>query len=162
MEDRNVLSETPLSSQKVNNKSLADLEESKRRFGDSDAKALRALMELSKSRFSDTESLIRFHETLLFLRAYPSSAKILKQIEQILKHFDERVLQLRDADADLSALDDPEVSGIGGTSVTSNFSYAIVRWLVAKYPAQVSIDWDWFEEEEIGRASCRERVYVLV
>jgi len=32
--------------------------------------------------------------------------------------------------------------------VTSNFSYAIVCWLVDKYPAQLSIDWDWFEEEE--------------
>src|SRR6185436_16342238 len=53
-----------------------------------------------------------------------------------------------DAGADLSALDNPEVSGIAGGSVTSNFSYAIVRWLVAKYPAQLSIDWDWFEEED--------------
>ena len=32
--------------------------------------------------------------------------------------------------------------------MTSNFSYAIVRWLVAKYPKQISIDWDWFEEED--------------
>ena len=32
--------------------------------------------------------------------------------------------------------------------MTSNFSYAIVCWLAAKYPAQLSIDWDWFEEEE--------------
>ena len=40
------------------------------------------------------------------------------------------------------------MSGIAGGSVTSNFSYAIVRWLVAKYPAQLSIDWDWFEEED--------------
>jgi hypothetical protein len=45
-------------------------------------------------------------------------------------------------------LDTPEVSGIAGGSVTSNFSYAIVRWLVAKFPAQLSIDWDWFEEED--------------
>src|SRR5207253_11161711 len=52
------------------------------------------------------------------------------------------------AEAALSALDDPEVSGIAGTSVTSNFSYAIVRGLVEKYPRQVSIDWDWFEEED--------------
>src|SRR5205823_14015765 len=44
--------------------------------------------------------------------------------------------------------DEPEVSGIVGTSVTSDFSYAIVRWLVATYPKQISIDWDWFEEED--------------
>jgi hypothetical protein len=127
---------------------LAELEESKRRFGPGDAKILSTLKAFSKSRFSDADSLIRFHETLLFLRAYPSSAKVLNQIEQILKRFEPRVLQLREADADLSALDDPEVSGIDGTSVTSNFSYPIVRWLVAKYPGQVSIDWDWFGEED--------------
>ena len=48
----------------------------------------------------------------------------------------------------MAPLDDPEVSGIASGSVTSNFSYAIVRWLVANFPAQVSIDWDWFEEED--------------
>jgi hypothetical protein len=33
--------------------------------------------------------------------------------------------------------------------VTSNFSYKIVRWLVAKYPTQISIDWDWLENEDL-------------
>ncbi|HVS20360.1 MAG TPA: hypothetical protein VHD88_00855 [Pyrinomonadaceae bacterium] len=124
------------------------MEESKRRFGNGDAKVQRALRLLSKSRLTDAESLIRFHETLLFLRAYPPSAKVLKKVEESLKPFAWRVVQLRDAEADLSPLDDPEVSGIAGTTVTSNFSYEIVRWLVAKYPRQVSIDWDWFEEED--------------
>ena len=127
---------------------LAELEELKRRFGDGDAKILRALEVLSKSKFTDASELIRFHENLLFLRAYPHNEKILKQVDGILKTFAQRVSRLRAADADLSALDDPEVSGIAGTSVTSNFSYAIVRWLVAKFPTQISIDWDWFEEEE--------------
>src|SRR6266550_8838162 len=127
---------------------LAQLEELKRRFGDGDAKILRALAALSKSKFTDADELIRFHETLLFFRAYPPNAKVLKQVEAILKTFEQRVAQLRGTDADLSPLDDPEVSGIAGTSVTSNFSYAIVCWLAANYPAQLSIDWDWFEEEE--------------
>jgi hypothetical protein len=127
---------------------LADLEESKRRFGENDAKILSALKTLSKAKLTDSESLIRLHETLLFLRAYPPSARVSKQIEQILKHFGQWILKLHSADIDLSPLDAPEVSGIAGTTVTSNFSYAIVRWLAAKYPAQVSIDWDWFEEED--------------
>jgi hypothetical protein len=127
---------------------IAKLEELKRRFGGGDAKTLRALAVLSKSKFTDAASLIRFHETLLFFRAYPPSPKVLKQVEAILKTFEQRVAQLREADADLSPLDDPEVSGIAGTSVTSNFSYAIVCWLAERFPAQLSIDWDWFEEEE--------------
>jgi hypothetical protein len=137
------------------NRALAELEVLKHRFSDNDPQILRALRGLSKSRLTDAESLIRFHESLLFLRAYPPGVEVLKQVESILKTFARRVSQLGEADVDLSPLDDPEVSGIAGTSVTSNFSYDLVRWLVAKYPAQVSIDWDWFEEEERFGATTR-------
>jgi len=129
-------------------KALNDLEQAKRTFGESDAKIRRALRVLAKSELADADSLIRFHEALLFIRAYPSNASVAKQVERILKNFGTRVQTLSETDADLSPLDDPEVSGIAGGTVTSNFSYAIVRWLVAKYPAQLSIDWDWFEEED--------------
>src|SRR5712692_4127229 len=127
---------------------LAELEELKRRFGIAPRQLGQKLREVNVCEIDDAESLIRFHETLLFLRAYPPSARVLNQVEKILKSFGQRVSQLRDADADLAPLDEPEVSGITGTSVTSNFSYEIVRWLVAKYPRQVSIDWNWFEEED--------------
>src|ERR1051325_8364803 len=129
-------------------KLLDELEDAKRHFGSRDDKILSALGGLSKPRLTDADSLIRLHESLLFLRAYPPNARVLKQVEQMLKTFGKRVARLRDAAADLSAFDDPEVSGIAGGSVTSNFSYAIVRWLTTKYPKQVSIDWDWFEEED--------------
>jgi len=129
-------------------KLLDELEEAKQRFGSSDENILRALGGLSRTRSADAASLLRLHETLLFLRAYPPSARVLRQVKQNLKTFDERVARLGDAEADLSAFDDPEVSGIAGGSVTSNFSYAVARWLAAKYPRQISIDWDWFEEED--------------
>jgi hypothetical protein len=127
---------------------LAELEESKRRFGESDKKLLSVLITLSKSKFEDAESLIRFHEALLFIRAYPPSANVLTLVDQIQKTFPARVAQLRETEADLSPLDDPEVSGIVGTSVTSNFSYKIVQWLVVNYPTQISIDWEWLENED--------------
>lgn len=127
---------------------FAELEAAKRNFGSGVAQVNRALTSLATSHFADAGSLIHLHETLLFLRAYPPNPTTLNLVERILKSFNQRVVQLVDADADLSALDNPEVSGIAGGSVTSNFSYAIVRWLVAKYPAQLSIDWDWFEEED--------------
>lgn len=127
---------------------LAELEELKQRFGTAPRQLEQKLRALGKCEIDDAAKLIRFHETLLFLRAYPPSAKVLKQVEGILKTFEQRVSKLRAADADLSPLDNPDASGIAGTSVTSNFSYAIVRWLVAKFPTRISIDWDWFEEEE--------------
>ncbi len=127
---------------------LADLEELKRRFDLAPDQLLQKLRGLQGCEIDEPDELIRFNETLLFFRAYPPSALVLNQVERILKTFERRVSKLRAADADLSPLDDPEVSGIAGTSVTSNFSYDLVRWLVRKYPTQVSIDWDWFEEEE--------------
>src|ERR1041385_2966958 len=110
---------------------------------------------LSLSTIKDAESLIDLHERLLFLRAYPPNARTLKHVETQLKKIEQRVAALQKVDADLSPLDDPEVSGITGTSVTSNFSYALVRWLVRSYPRQVSIDWDWFEDEERFGATMR-------
>ena len=102
----------------------------------------------SLTTITDAESLIELHERLLFLRAYPPNARTLKQVEARLKQIERCVGRLRKAEADLSPLDDPEVSGITGTTVTSNFSYALVRWLVLQYPRQVSIDWDWFEDDD--------------
>jgi hypothetical protein len=127
---------------------LADLEKLKRRFGSAPGQLEQKLRALDGCEINDVDKLVHFHETLLFLRAYPPSAPVLDEVEAILKRFTQRISQLRDEDVDLSPLDDPEVSGIVGTSVTSNFSYTLLRWLVGKYPAQVSIDWDWFEEEE--------------
>jgi hypothetical protein len=127
---------------------LAELEELKRRFGISPRQLEQKLRALDECEIDHANSLIRFHETLLFLRAYPPSARVLNQVEKILKSFGQRVSQLRESGADLAPLDEVEVSGIAGTTVTSNFSHQIVRWLVAKYPSQISIDWDWFEEDD--------------
>jgi len=127
-------------------RALATLEELKRHLGTGEAKILRALIALSRFRLDDAESLIRLHETLLFLRAYPPSARVRRQVDTMLASFAARVSRLGDSGGDLSPLDEVEVSGIAGTCVTSNFSYAIVRWLVAAHPGQVAIDWDWFDE----------------
>ena len=132
----------------VTDQLLDELDAAKRSFEIPQAKLRRTLSRLPGSKFRTAADLLRAHETLVFLSAYPRGAALRKQVEKILKGFDLSLDQLRDTEADLTALDDPESSGIAGGSVTSNFSYRIVRWLVAKYPAQVWIDWDWFDEED--------------
>ena len=127
---------------------LDKLDHLKRTFVGDDKAVSRQLTLLAKVKFKDAESLIRFHEALLFIRAYPPSLRVAQQADRILKSIQRRRAQLEMSDVDLSPLDDPEVSGIYAGSVTSNFSYPIVRWLVARYPAQMSIDWEWFEEED--------------
>src|SRR6266576_2061006 len=127
---------------------LDSLDAAKRAFDSPQTKIAAALSQLARIKIDNADDLIRLHESLLFMRAYPRGPRLLKQTEKLLQGTENLVAHLREADADISAIDDPEVSGIAGGSVTSNFSYAIIRSLAAKYPAQLSIDWDWFEEED--------------
>ena len=105
------------------------------------------LRRLSRQKISDTETLISYHEQLLFARAYAQSAAVIRLAEKELREFPRRVALLNKKGVDLSGLEHPSVSGIAGSSVTDTFSFYIVRWLMRRYPAQVSIYWDWFEDE---------------
>jgi hypothetical protein len=124
------------------------LSRSRKEYGKSVNSLLRSLKKIAIAKIDDAETLLHIHEVLLFLRAYPANAKVIEEVDRALKTFNQRVSKLRTAGIDLSPLDDPEVSGIVGTSVTSNFSYEIVRWLVNKYPNQLSIDWEWLANED--------------
>ena len=108
---------------------------------------LRLLKQLTRQKLSDSDLLVRYHETLLFLRAYPQSAAILRAVETELRDFAERVVALEEQGVDIASLQHPEVSGIAGTSVTDTFSFYIVRWLMQRHSSRVSLDWDWFEDE---------------
>jgi hypothetical protein len=108
---------------------------------------LRELRRQSKQKIHDTETLISYHEFLLFIRAYPQTADVARLAEKELRGFSNRVDFLREQDVDVSPLEDPQVSGIAGTPVTDNFSFYIVRWLMQRHPAETSIYWDWFEDE---------------
>jgi hypothetical protein len=54
--------------------------------------------------------------------------------------------------ADLSALDRPETSGISGTTITTTYSYDVVRWLVSRFGRRVRIDWDGYAGADRLRA----------
>jgi hypothetical protein len=130
------------------NRLLDTLDEAKRQFGPGvDKLTAQILKRLAKREITDPDALIRFHETLLFINAYPQSASVKKIAESLLGSFAKRVATLREAGADLSPLETPEVSGITGTSVTDTFTYPIVRWLVEHQTRRVALDWDWFEDE---------------
>jgi hypothetical protein len=127
---------------------LDQLDALKSRFGSREYNTVeRILSRLARLRFSDADTLLRYHEILLFLRAYPQSEQILRIADQELSRFAERVNQLAATGADLSVLEHPEASGVAGLSVTDTFSYYIVRWLVGRAASRVALDWDWFEDE---------------
>lgn len=134
--------------------SLNQLDKIKTQFGPKDARRVQTLLErLSRQTFRNARDLLRFHELLLFVRAYPHNAAVARLSESQLRTFDRRISLLREQNLDLSPLEHPDVSGIAGMSVTDTFSYYIVRWLSRRYSAQVAIDWDWFEDENrLGQA----------
>jgi hypothetical protein len=128
--------------------SLNQLDKLKTDFGPKQAKRVEALLaRLSRRNFRDPDELLRFHELLLFLRAYPHNATVARKAEAQLRTFPHRISLLREQDIDLTSLELPEASGIAGMSVTDTFSYYIVRWLARTHPAQVALDWEWFEDE---------------
>src|SRR5207247_8312508 len=120
---------------------LSQLEESKRQFGaDKGARTEKLLMLLRPRRFPDADSLVRFHEALLFIRSHPQSPTAFRVAEALLSNLAPRVNQLRASGADLTPLDYIEYSGIAGTVISGTFSYDISRFLVARYPSRVDAD----------------------
>jgi len=107
----------------------------------------RLIVQLARKKFNDTETLFRYHELLLFLRAYAHNASIVRAVERELRGFANRVAFLKQQGIDLAPLQHPEWSGISGTSVIDTFGFYIVRRLLQLYPSQVAIYWEWFEDE---------------
>jgi len=130
---------------------LDRLEASKRAFGAAEQTALpRLLRQLGRARFPDAGSLIRFHEALLFYRAYPPNPQVLRLTDELLELIQRKVAQLCRAGADLTPFEEPDVSGIAGTAFSALFTYDITRWLAKRHPKAVEIDWDGYNAEQPG------------
>jgi hypothetical protein len=126
---------------------LDRLAELMRRFEPGNSiRAQKVLAQLGRRRFPDAASLIRFHEILLFLRAYPHSPAMRLRSEELLASFHQRVARLRASGAEAFA--EPPVSGIAGTAFSAIWGYDIARYLAARYPSRVEIDWEGYEGEE--------------
>jgi hypothetical protein len=125
---------------------LDRLEALKRAFGLKEQIALPALLlKLGRARFGDAESLIRFHEALLFFRAYPPNREMLFLTDFLLGLMPKKIAQLRRAGADLTPFEEPDVSGIAGTALSARFTYEITRWLAERHRKAVEIDWDGYD-----------------
>ena len=109
---------------------------------------MRLLDQLSRRDFDDAKSLLRFHETLLFLRAFPQSPAVIAKVERILEtSFQVRIAKLRESGADMEVFDDFDTSGIAGTIMQDALSFDAARWLAHRMPRNVEIVWDEYEEE---------------
>ncbi len=122
---------------------LSELEAAKKQYGPGcAAKVERLLRVVGKCQFDDAESLIRFHDTLLFLRAFPQSRHLANLAERLLKGIERRVDRLRAAGADLDLFDSEEFSGIAGTVIEEDFTYEVTRWLAQRHGREITAEWD--------------------
>ena len=133
---------------------LTDLESVKDDFGAKAATRVKRLLDqLSRREFGDAKSLIRFHETLLFLRAFPQSLVLVPRIEGLLDTFHSRTEKLLSMGADPSNFDDFDTSGIAGTTMQDTLNFEVARWLVRRIPRNVEIAWDDYNEERAWGAT---------
>jgi hypothetical protein len=133
---------------------LTDLEAAKNRFDPTHPTQIPQLLtQLSKLRLTDPHQLIRFHESLLFLRAFPQAPSQIPRVENLLNTFHERIEKLRATNADMSSFDDFDTSGIAGTTMQDTLSFDVAQWLVHRIPRNVEIAWDdYWDDYQAERA----------
>lgn len=127
---------------------LSRFEAAKNHYGPGAGKETQFLLDqLSRCEFRDAKALLRFHETLLFLRAFPQSAPIVARVERILNQFHKRIEKLREDGVDMEVFDDFDTSGVAGTTMQDTLNFEAARWLARRIPRDVEIAWEDYEEE---------------
>lgn len=117
---------------------LRRLERLKAVYGPQSADAklplLASLADLANGRLARPSQILRLHEALCFLRAYPDDARVLALVEAMLARFAARtdLVRHRETLAD---------SGIAGTEIRFRFFAPAARWLVERWPERLTIDW---------------------
>jgi hypothetical protein len=115
-------------------RTLSALERSKDRYGAGCAEAkLTLLRRIARTELRSARAVLRLHDVLCFLRAYPDDAGVLAEVERMLARFSGRtdLRRAREALAD---------SGIAGTPIRYRFFWSTVRWLVRRWPDRIEID----------------------
>ncbi|MGH8454343.1 MAG: hypothetical protein ACRES4_00830 [Nevskiales bacterium] len=113
---------------------LTKLERKKHLYGDGSADTkLLLLDQLQRTRLPSARAVIRLHEVLCFLRAYPDDARVLGRVERMLTRFDRRA----DLRQHRAALAD---TGIAGTTIRYRFFWSTARWLTRCWPGQLRFD----------------------
>jgi hypothetical protein len=121
---------------------LRRLEATRLAYGPGHARAKLALLRaLQRARLASAREILRLHEHLCYLRAYPDNRAVLAWVVRMLRDFAARadLARHRDALAD---------SGIAGTEIRYRFFWPTARWLAARWPECLAIDWDNVDEPD--------------
>jgi len=138
----------------VPNQLLTQLEAAKNRFDPGHAALIAKLLtQLSKLTLNHPHQLIRFHECLLFLRAFPRATSHVPLLERLLNTFHQRIENLRATHSGMALFDDFETSGIAGTTMQDTLSFDVAQWLARRIPRNVEISWnDYWDDYQAERS----------
>jgi len=101
----------------------------------------RLLSQLQRCMLKSAGAVMRLHEHLCYLRAYPDNPAVHKQVISMLEGFATRadMRRYRDTLAD---------TGIAGTTIHFRFFWPTARWLAARWPEQLEIDWEEIDDDQ--------------
>lgn len=99
------------------------------------------LRTLEKQALPKAINVVRLHDTLCFLRAYPDDAVTLRQVERMMTVFSAR----NDVKKYRRALVD---TGIAGTQINFRFFAVTAHWLARRWGQHLTIDWEEFEHRD--------------
>ena len=87
--------------------------------------------------FVAADDVLRLHEVLCFLRAYPDDAEVLDRVEAMLAGFEERPDLRRHAEELVN-------TGVAGTPIDYRFYWFTAAWLARRFPDELAVDWESF------------------
>jgi hypothetical protein len=97
------------------------------------ARKLALLKRLSNSKLANSRQVLRLHELLCFLDAYPDDRRVRGLVRRMLKQFRRRA-DLRHHRTALAG------SGIAGTDMPYRFFWPTARWISTQWPGALVID----------------------
>jgi len=122
---------------------LEQLEARKRAYGPGCTREVERLLKAWRgAQFDDAQSLIRFHDTLLFLRAFPQSAEVARVSDELLATLEPQVKKLLNSPVNTGIFEDESVSGIAGTTITNTWTYQLAARIAARYRKHARAKWN--------------------
>ncbi|HUG04259.1 MAG TPA: hypothetical protein VML92_07520 [Steroidobacteraceae bacterium] len=97
------------------------------------ARKLDLLRRLARSRLPSARLVLRLHELLCFLDAYPDDRQVHRQVRRMLRHFGRRP----DLQTHRQAL---AGTGIAGTDTPFRFYFPTAHWITRHWPGALALD----------------------
>ncbi len=133
-----------------------------RTFGRAAARRkLRLLRETANPQRLSKNRIVRLHDTLYFIRAYPDNADVLRAVDSQIDTLRQVVDAYTKGDSRHEALLN---TGVPGSCNAYSYSYEVLQRLVQLYPGCADIEWDEFKDDglllegldlAVGRAESR-------